>query len=137
LSDLNPYLSPILPAEPIPSVLVRPASNTIALLFLLGSVAAALTYTYLDEVVIQSKHGAWPMLIGVSAVSVVSAFLTRHLWLAPLACFVATMAGDLLAACLVSIGYAQIELCIPLALAFSSPALLVAIVLRRRSRTVT
>src|SRR6187200_257190 len=113
MTDLNPYQSPTLPAEASP---VRQPNAFAGLCFLLAATIAALAYTYVDEAVAKTQHGAWPMLIATSFLAVVSAVVSRHLWLAPLACFVATMAGDLLAAYLVSVRYAQIEICIPLAL---------------------
>ena len=101
---------------------------------LLGTSAAlALGYTYIDEVVLRTSFGTWPTLIGTSILAIVAAVLTRDVLLAPLCCFGATMAADFLAAVVRSVAYAQIPICLKLALAFSLPALVIALVLRRRA----
>jgi hypothetical protein len=132
MTHLNPYQSPTLPAEEISPAKVPAAQTAIALLLLFASTAAALTYTYVDEVVLVTKAGAWPMLIVTGLVAIVAAWTTRHVLLAPACCCVATIAGDLLAAKVSGVAYAQFHLCIPLAFAFSCPALLVAFLFRKR-----
>lgn len=132
MTDLNPYQSPTLPAEASPAPFRQP-SAFVGTCFLLASTIAALAYTYVDEAVAKTQFGAWPTLFGTSFFAIASALVSRHPWLAPLACFIATMAADLFAAYLVSIRYAQIDYCFALALAFSCPALVVALFLRKRA----
>ena len=71
------------------------------------------------------------MLIGTAVLSIVSAFMSRHLVLAPLCCFAGIMAADLLVAVVISVAYAQFDDCFPLAVVFSLPSLIIVLVLRR------
>jgi hypothetical protein len=131
MTHLNPYQSPTLPAE-APQQRGRSPSVFLGWCFLLLSTGGALAYTYIDESLLNTRMGGWPVLIGTSALSIVSAFVSRDWVLAPLCCLVAAVASDVLAAALISIAYAQFHAFIPLAMAFSVPALIIALVLRRR-----
>jgi hypothetical protein len=112
----------------------QPASFAVGLFFLIATTIAALTYTYLDEVAYHIRFGIWPVLIGTGLLSLASSFLSRHLVLAPLSCFVPTIAADLLTAKLVSVAYAHLHACVPLAFFFSCPAFIAVLMLRRKRR---
>jgi urea transporter len=91
------------------------------------SVMAAVAWVFLDEVLLKTKIGAWPMLIGSSAIAVFVAWRTRDWLIAPLCCVLATMSGDLMAGMVRDWAYAQVPMAFSLSLAFSVPALLVAL----------
>ena len=101
-----------------------------AWLMIVLAVACGLIYTYLDEIVIRSSYGAWPVVFFTAALSLISAVATRDVWKAPLCCFLGTMAADLFAGILVNWAYAQVFACLGISCAFSLPALIVAALLR-------
>lgn len=130
--DLNPYASP-LPDPEHPRFATpshRPWTRSLAWIFVGFSVACAVTFTYVDEIVLKTKYGAWPTVFFSAGLSIIAAVVTRECWIAPLCCFLGTMAADLLAGVLVSWPYAQVYQCIPISLGFSVPALIVAALLR-------
>lgn len=140
--DLNPYASPLPdPEHKVYANLAQPENRSsrtraLAWIFVGFSVACAVSFTYVDEIVAKTKYGAWPTVFSTAALSIVAAVVTRECWIAPLCCFLGTMAGDLLAGVLVNWPYAQVYFCVPIALGFSVPALIVAALLRYYRRPV-
>ena len=125
----NPYASPSAPptaiqgkAQSKPTVRRRLACG-----MLLASIAGSLAYTFIDEVVLKTSEGAWPMLFATAGIAVIASVLTRDWLVAPLCCFCGTMSGGLLAGIVRSWSYAQLHICIPLALGFSVPSLIIAL----------
>ncbi len=132
-AELNPYAPPQTTgrAQSEEAAETHRDSTEIAAGFLAASVALALAYTYCDEILIGTRYGAWPLLFGAAAISLVCAVWTRSWLLAPLCCFAGTISGDLLAAVVRDWAYAQFHYCVPLAIGFSLPSLVVAWVLGR------
>lgn len=136
-ADRNPYAPPT-SQEP----LLRPErkrsvefGRPYAMAALGLSILSALAWVFLDEVLLMTQIGAWPMLIGCSAVSVLVAWRTRDWVIAPLCCVVPTMSGDLMAGVVRDWSYAQVPIALQLSLAFSVPALLVAWISAWRARS--
>jgi hypothetical protein len=96
---------------------------------------ATLAWVFLDEVLLKTQIGAWPMLIGSCIVSVFVAWRTRDWLVAPLCCVLPTMSGDLLVGLIRGLAYAQVPIAFSLSLAFSIPALLVAWIGTRLARS--
>ena len=131
---LNPYSSP---APTTTSNELRPheiANRRLSLLILLASVLISIFYTFVDEVVLGTAFGAWPMLLITAAIALACSFLTRDWLIAPLCCFCGTMFGGIVVGLVRGWEYAQLEFCLPLALVFSIPALVVAALLFNQER---
>ncbi|MFO1065413.1 MAG: hypothetical protein U0892_16225 [Pirellulales bacterium] len=94
------------------------------------STVLSLSYTFIDEAVLKTAIGAWPTLFVTCGLSVLSALVTRDWIFAPLTCFFAVMAGDVLAGVLRGWAYAQVGLCLGLSSSFSAPALIIAVAMR-------
>lgn len=132
--SVNPYAAPrtdeVMELEPDPPEVKRALAGIACAICTL----VTLGYTWMDEVVLETRLGAWPMLFGASVAAMLTAWFTRDLLLSPACCFVAVIVADLLAAVVRSWGYAQFHLCVPLAGAFSLPAILIAWLRLRRYR---
>lgn len=102
-----------------------------ALLLLGASVAFAIAYSLIDVVVLKSSLGAWPLLIVTFILSIVSAIVAKDVVFSPLCCLAATIIGLALVATFRSVLYVQFHFGVPLALAFSSPSLIVVLIRRR------
>lgn len=99
--------------------------------FLVASVFISLTYTCLDEVVYRTSIGALPMLIGTAIIAFASVLVTKDVLVSPLCCFVGTVSGDILVGFVRGWGYAQLPVCIVLAIGLSIPSLLIGLLMRR------
>ena len=132
----NPYASPAATSSAVSSKVESTPTvrRRLALGMLLVSVACAVTYTYVDEVVLKTSTGAWPMLFATAGLAVIASIFTRDCFVAPLCCFCATVSGDLLAGLVRSWSYAQTEVCVPIALGFSVPSLIVALAMTRYAK---
>ncbi|WP_161604303.1 hypothetical protein [Roseiconus nitratireducens] len=137
MTKLNPYSPPRQvesAAPPVPETSVVPPYRGLALCFLAASVVFSLTYTWVDEVTAKTSNGAWPMLFITCFFAVLAGFSTRDRIIAPLTCFAGVMSGDVLAGLIRGWAYAQLHLCVPLATAFSVPALASAIIAHMMER---
>ncbi|MCA9037583.1 MAG: hypothetical protein KDA91_20755 [Planctomycetaceae bacterium] len=134
MEDFNPYAPPVDQAVSVESVRGLPVRRRLALAMLWVFIIAAVSYTYLDEVVLATSFGAWPMLCTAGAGAIVASCFTRDLLVAPLCCLLSVVCGDLTAAFVKSWQYAQFHLCLPLAIGFSVPSFLLAFYLRFRKR---
>ena len=56
----------------------------------------SLAYTFLDEIVLRTSYGAWPMLTATAAIAISSSIVTKDFVFSPLCCFAATMSGGVL-----------------------------------------
>lgn len=128
-NDVNPYAPPPMEAPPLRPVkkLLAEFGRPYAIAALLLTITAALAWVFLDEVLLKTQIGAWPMLIGSSAIAVFVAWRTCDWLIAPLCCVLPTMSGDLMAGLVRDWAYAQVPMAFSLSLAFSVPALLVAL----------
>lgn len=134
MNKLNPYASPaaVKGSNPdSPDLFNRRRQKVTANIILGATVFGAITYTLVDESIARTSFGAWPMLIGSAVIAAISAIVTRRPLTSPMTCFLATVSGDLVAAMLRGWQYAQVEYCIPLAIGFSIPALMLALLLRK------
>lgn len=130
MDPVNPYSPPTVISKPDNLPQPNRYGRKHASYILLASVVLSLIYTFLDESVLRTAHGAWPVLFGTAAIAIVSVLVTRDLLLSPLCCFAGTMSGVLLAGLLRSWGYAQIDLAIPISIGFSIPSLIIGLLLR-------
>ena len=136
MDNNNPFAPPAVASDAIvpPPAIVQAREATpvvrrrLALILVAFSIGCSLTYMVMDEVILTTSVGAWPMLLATAAIGIVAGFLTRDWIVAPFCCFCGTMSGDILAGVVRGWSYAQLELCIPLAIGFSIPALIVAAV---------
>ena len=131
MDEHNPYSSPLVSAisvakEVEPTPIIR---RRLALWVLFASVAGCLFYTLVDEVVLGTAIGAWPMLFASAGIAVFTSVLTRDWLVSPLCCFCGVMAGDILSGLVRDWAYAQIEIALPLAIGFSVPSLITAFAL--------
>lgn len=127
----NPYSPPTVDCK---AENIAPAflSGRHAAYFLGASVTFSLVYTFLDEAILRTSFGAWPMLFITASLAIGSVLITRDLLLSPLCCIAGTISGDILAGFIRNWAYAQMQFCIPLAIGFSVPALIIGLVLRQR-----
>ena len=134
MEPFNPYQPPASEEPAADDISAKPAEARwqIAAVFMAAAVVACMAYTFVDEVVLGTAIGAWPMLFGASALSIVASIWSRGSLLAPTACFFGTIAGDVLAGIVRDWHYAQLHLCVPLAVAFSLPAVGIVAFFRRR-----
>jgi len=110
----------------------RPVARTkIALYFVLGAILLALIYMYLDQVVMETDYGAWPLLVGATIVSIVAAIMSKHLVLAPLSCLLAIFADLILVGFLHDWQSLDLLITIPLAILCSIPSVVIVILSRR------
>ena len=133
VNPVNPY-EPPRSSEPIVSgtdrVLTDKRRRSLALQILGVTTGLAVLYTIVDESVLGSRVGAWPMLFGSSLIAIATVLVTRDWLISPLCCFVPTCAGDAVAGMIRGWAYAQVEYCVPLAFAFSIPALVIGLIQR-------
>lgn len=125
----NPYAPPgaATPANQAKVQSIPAVRRGLACAILLTSIAGSLAYTFIDEVVLKTSEGAWPLLVATAGVAAIASIVTRDWLLAPLCCFCGTVSGDLLAGVVRSWSYAQLHICIPLAFGFSIPSLIIAL----------
>lgn len=142
MEQWNPYSPPLADTIEIvradrPGPIIRRGRS---LTILGASIAGAVIYTFMDEVIVRTAVGAWPMLFTTCVVSILASILTRDWMIAPLCCFAAVLAGDLLQQ-LYEVGPMEnMGICIPMAAGFSIPSLVIGYLLYRRaigSRQVT
>ncbi|MEI8213866.1 MAG: hypothetical protein WCI02_17080 [Planctomycetota bacterium] len=133
VNPVNPY-EPPRSSEPIASgidrVLTDKRRRSIALQILGVTTGLAVLYTIVDEGVLGTGVGAWPMLFGSCLIAIATVFMTRDWLISPLCCFVPTCAGDAVAGLIRGWAYAEVAYCVPLALAFSIPALVIGLIQR-------
>jgi hypothetical protein len=132
MEPVNPYSPPTVDRKAESIVQPFRYGQQQAVYFLVASVILSLMYTYIDESLLRTSYGAWPMLIATSAIAIGSVLVTKDLLLSPLCCFAGTVSGDILAGLVRNWGYAQLHYCIPLSIAFSIPSLIIGLLLRRR-----
>ena len=79
----NPYRAPRAKVEADPRLptleATRKRRRLMAFAILGMSVVGSLFYVIMDEVLLQTAVGAWPMLFGTAIASIISSILTRHL----------------------------------------------------------
>lgn len=122
---LNPYAAPA--SSEITTPIAEPVVRRVAAVgACVVSTIGTLLYTWIDEVVLATRYGAWNMLIASAVFAAAVAWWTRDRLVAPACCFLAVVTADLLAALVRDWAYAQFHLCVPLAAAFSLPALFIA-----------
>lgn len=133
----NPYAPPQADCTPV-EIERRPLEKRSAIWYLCVTVAVALAYVVLTELILQAKQPA-PGLLAITTISsLVASARTKDFVLSPLCCFAGMMSGALLAGLIRGWNYVQMPYTLPAAIGFSLPALILAIVLRaiepRRNR---
>jgi hypothetical protein len=137
MDSTNPYRPPqsLGDAVPIPNPpLAKPPFNRpLAIVMLTLSVIAALLFVVSTESVWRNLVPAPGLflLVGTCLISILAAFITRDVLIAPLCCFAATAAGDILVALIRDWAYAEPKIMLLLALGASIPALIIAVLCRR------
>jgi hypothetical protein len=71
------------------------------------------------------------MLLATAVIAFASLLVTRDIFLSPLCCLAGTLSGAIVAGLVRGWGYAQFHACIPLAIGFSIPTLLLGLLMRR------
>ena len=134
----NPYRPPQSLADavpmPAPPNLKPPVNRRLAIVMLTVSLIAALLFVVTTETL---WRGLVPapglfLLAGGCLISIIAAFITRDVLIAPLCCFAATAAADILVALIRDWSYAEPKLMFLFACGGSIPALIIAL-LRRPS----
>ncbi len=108
--------------------------RNVAAAWVLFSIASCSLYIFVDLVVLETRRGAWPMLLASAALACIVSVVTRDWIIAPLCCFAGSMSGDLIAGLVVDWDYATVPQALALSAVFSAPALVLAVVMLMRRR---
>lgn len=131
MESANPYQPPDLAGATAPIVLPverRNPKRSLAMILCGLTTALSLLFIYVSET---SRPFPMPppgivLIIGTAMMSVVTALLTGDMFFSPLCCVGGMMSGVILAGLMKDWSYVSLEVTIPLSLAASAPALIIA-----------
>lgn len=124
----NPYaIQEIIPTEPIAVDGSLPEVKRLtAFVLAFVSVAGSMLYVYVTVSGLGNAN-PWPMVIGATIISLISAVWTRDRLIAPLTCIAAIMSGASVAGSIRGWGYADMPRSLGIGAGCSVPAILLAV----------
>ena len=123
--NINPYASPA-QTQTNANPIVR---RRLAFIILMASIGCSLAFTFVDEAVLKTHIGTWPLVYATAILAFITSIFTRDWLIAPLCCFVAIVASGLLMYALRPGSSLQLGVMIWIAIVFSTPSLIVATLL--------
>jgi cobalamin biosynthesis protein CobD/CbiB len=128
--DPNPYSPPqsnqLATSLLLPNETSRDKDRKLAVVIFAFTVGLASVSSLIDDAIVQSQVGAWPVVFVSAVVAILSSFVTKDRVFAPMTCFGAIMCSCMVVSVTHSLAHAQLHLALPIAFAFSTPSLFIA-----------
>lgn len=129
-NNKNPYSPPeskdLATSLLLPGETDREKERKLAVVIFAFTIGLSSLFSIIDDAVVQSQIGAWPVVFVSAVVAILSSFITKDRIFAPLTCFGSIMCSCMVVAMTHSLLHAQLHLALPIALAFSVPSLFIA-----------
>lgn len=135
-NEKNPYAPPrsqeMANSLSLPGETATEKQRNLAVVILVFAMGVSAVVSLLDDLVVQTRIGPWPIIFASSLLAILSSFLTKNRVIAPMTCFGSVMCSAMLVAISHGLQFAQLHLALPIAAAFSVPSLLIASWLGRK-----